>query len=402
LMLMIVPTKLPIHLLILICLLLCLSLAAGAEEALETTDADDTAATGKTVVEAGSAGASGEAHTSGLGVTPFPVIYYTPETSLALGGGAVFTLRDGDERVESRPDNLQLMAAYTLENQFFLRLAPEKYFNEQRGRLFMNVAYLNWPTSFFGIGNGSGIGPDQIDDLEETYTDEYITVQPWLTHTVIGGLRAGVTLDWKNTRIADEKSGGVIDRGDLVGTRGGIQSGVGPVVEWDTRDNLFFPSEGSWYKVWAWIYREWMGSEFDYDCYALDFRHYRPVFEDGVLALQASMVLTSGEVPFYEYPTPPMRGLYENVFKDKNAAAIRAEYRFPINFFANGRWGGAVFGAVGDAFPDAATMEDFDPKVAGGAGLRFTLNKTEKINVRLDIGISRYGFFPYVMLNEAF
>jgi hypothetical protein len=97
-----------------------------------------------------------------------------------------------------------------------------------------------------------------------------------------------------------------------------------------------------------------------------------------------------------------MRGLYENVFIDKNAAAVRAEYRFPLTFLPGERWGGAVFGAVGDAFPDATTLEDIDLKVAGGAGLRFALNKTEKINVRLDIGVSRYGVFPYVMLQEAF
>ncbi|MBW2297603.1 MAG: hypothetical protein JRF32_08350, partial [Deltaproteobacteria bacterium] len=81
-----------------------------------------------------------------------------------------------------------------------------------------------------------------------------------------------------------------------------------------------------------------------------------------------------------------------------NMVTIRAEYRFPIK----GRWGGAVFGAVGDAFPDATTLEEIDPKIAGGGGLRFALNKKEKINVRLDIGVSRYGVFPYIMLQEAF
>jgi len=383
------------------CLILCLPCMSGAEEPKEK-DASGNAGEEAAPVSESTTGENADKEKGRLGITPFPVVYYTPETSLALGGGVVFTLRDEGETLETRPDNLQVMTAYTLNNQFFLNLAPEKYFNDQRGRLFMNIGYLNWPTSFFGIGNDSGINVEEIEELEETYTDESFMVQPWLMHTVVADLSVGGTLDWKNTHVEDVEEGGMLEQGDLVGSEGGVRSGMGPVITWDTRNNLFAPSKGSWFNVWAWLYREWMGSDFDYDYYGLDLRHYRPMFKESVLALQGFMALTSGDVPFNEYPTPLMRGLYENVFTDKNAAAVRAEYRFPINFFKSGRWGGAVFGAVGDAFPDATTLEDVDLKVAGGAGLRFALNKKEKINIRLDIGVSQYGIFPYVMLQEAF
>jgi len=374
---------------------------SGAEEPKEKV-ASGNAGEGAAPVPESTTGEDADKEKGRLGITPFPVIYYTPETSLALGGGVVFTLRDEDKTLETRPDNMQVMTAYTLNNQFFLMLSPEKYFNEQRGRFFMNIGYLNWPTSFFGIGNESGIDPGEIEDLEETYTDESFMLQPWIMHTVVADVSMGLTLDWKNTHVQDVEEGGMLDQGDLTGSEGGVCSGMGPVINWDTRDNLFSPSRGSWHKAWAWFYREGLGSDFDYDYYGLDLRHYRPVNGESVLALQGFLALTSGDVPFNEYPTPLMRGLYENVFIDKNAVAVRAEYRFPINFFANGRWGGAVFGAVGDAFPDATTMEDVDLKVAGGAGLRFALNKKEKINIRLDIGVSQYGVFPYVMLQEAF
>lgn len=378
-----------------------------APSCADADDVKDVVSTGSTVEDQASEPSSADDRDAGnkkdrLGITPFPVIYYTPETSLALGGGIVFTLRDEGETMETRPDNMQVMTAYTLNNQFFLMLSPEKYFNEQRSKLFMNISYLNWPTSFFGVGNDSDIDLDDIEEQEETYTDESFMLQPWLVHTVVADLSLGLTLDWKNTHVNDTEEGGMLAQQDLVGAEGGIQSGMGPVVTWDTRDNLFSPSRGSWHKAWAWLYRESLGSDFDYDYYGLDLRHYRPVSGEGVLALQGFLALTSGGVPFYEYPTPLMRGLYENVFIDKNAVAVRAEYRFPLKIFGGERWGGALFGAVGDAFPDAASPEDIDLKVAAGAGLRFALNKEEKINVRLDIGVSRYGIFPYVMLQEAF
>ena len=384
-----------------VCLVLCLPYMSGAEEPKEkelSGNAGEEAAS----VPVSATGEAADREKGGLGITPFPVIYYTPETSLAIGGGVVFTLRDEGESMETRPDNLQVMTAYTLNNQFFLTLAPEKYFNDQRGRLFMNVGYLNWPTSFFGVGNDSDIDIDDIEELEETYTDESLFLQPWILHAVVADLSMGLTLDWENAHIKDVGDGGVLEQGDLIGAEGGIRSGVGPAITWDTRDNLFAPSRGSWHMAWAWIYREWMGSDFDYEYYGLNLRHYRPMARESVLALQGFVALTSGEVPFNEYPTPLMRGLYENVFTDKNAMVVRAEVRFPINFLPGERWGAAVFGSVGDAFPDATTPEDIDLKVAGGAGLRFALNKQEKINVRLDLGVSRYGVFPYIMLQEAF
>jgi len=384
-----------------VCVMLFIPATAGAEEPQATTPSGSTVEKGEAEATSASDAESGK-EKDRLGITPFPIIYYTPETSLALGGGVVFTVRDEGETMETRPDNMQVITAYTLNNQFFLMLSPEKYFNDQHGRFFMNVGYLNWPTSFFGIGNDSNIDPGEIEDQEETYTDESLMIQPWLMHTVIADLSLGLTLDWKKTHVLDVEEGGTIDQEDLVGAEGGVSSGLGPVITWDTRDNLFAPSMGSWHKAWAWFYGEWMGSDFNYNYYGLDLRHYRSVSRESVLALQGFLALTSGEVPFYEHPAPLMRGLYEDVFVDKNAVAVRAEYRFPIKIFGGERWGGALFGAVGDAFPDATSTEDFDLKVAGGAGLRFALNKAEKINLRLDIGVSRYGVFPYIMLQEAF
>jgi hypothetical protein len=385
-----------------VCVCICLPCMSNAAETMDPSIAGNAEAPAPSAAVTTAGEDTDNAKKERLGITPFPVVYYTPETSLALGGGVVFTLRDKGESMETRPDNLQVMTAYTLNNQLFLMLSPEKYFNEQQGKLFMSIGYLNWPTSFFGVGNDSDIDMDDIEDLEEAYTDRSFMVQPWIMHTLVSDLSVGLTLDWKNTHVEDVEQGGMLTEDDLTGSEGGISSGMGPVITWDTRDNLFSPSRGSWYKAWAWVYREWMGSDFDYEYYGLDLRHYRPIGRESVLALQGFMALTGGNVPFYEYPTPLMRGLYENVFVDKNAVAVRAEYRFPINFFPKGRWGAAVFGAVGDAFPDAGSTEDLDLKVAGGAGLRFALNKQEKINVRLDIGISQYGVFPYIMLQEAF
>jgi hypothetical protein len=41
-------------------------------------------------------------------------------------------------------------------------------------------------------------------------------------------------------------------------------------------------------------------------------------------------------------------------------------------------------------------------KFGGGGGIRYAISSKEKINLRIDIGVSRYGIFPYVLFQEAF
>jgi hypothetical protein len=95
------------------------------------------------------------------------------------------------------------------------------------------------------------------------------------------------------------------------------------------------------------LHRDHLGSDFDYDDYLLDVRRYVPVGAGQVLAFQARGRIMTGEPPFYRLPTiggiGMMRGLFDGRFRDKTAAAVQAEYRFPI-------WkivGGVVFAGRG-------------------------------------------------------
>ena len=110
----------------------------------------------------------------------------------------------------------------------------------------------------------------------------------------------------------------------------------------------------------------------------------------------------TGDPPFYRLPNiggiSVLRGLYDGRFRDKTMAAVQAEYRFPI-------WkivGGAVFAGVGEVAERPADLSLADLKLAGGLGLRVTLDPKERINLRIDLGFSHYGIFPIVVITEAF
>jgi outer membrane translocation and assembly module TamA len=67
------------------------------------------------------------------------------------------------------------------------------------------------------------------------------------------------------------------------------------------------------------------------------------------------------------------------------------------------RFGAVVFGDLGNVSSDFSNDYFYHLKYSYGSGLRVALNKTEKLNLRLDYGIGRghsQGF--YFQLGEAF
>ncbi len=332
------------------------------------------------------------------GFSPYPIIYYSPETSLGLGAGAVFTRRPPGRDPNGRPDSLLFNGSYTLENQAFVSLNPNGYFNREKGQITLGLAYINMPTQFFGIGNDAGIDTDTIERLQEDYTTEALDTELNLVHAVWRRLRLGVNYRLKNARVTDKSPGNSIDQNQLTGAMGGLLSGLGPVIDWDSRDNVFYPSRGGWYRAWVNLYRDSIGSDYDYERYNLDLRHYLPLKPGHILAFQGLAAQTQGQVPFYELPTPPIRGIYSNVFTHKNLAALGMEYRFPIG----GRWSGAAFAAVGDVVDQWQDLSLQELKVGAGGGIRYQLDKKEKVNLRFDVGVSQWGVFPYINIMEAF
>ena len=77
--------------------------------------------------------------------------------------------------------------------------------------------------------------------------------------------------------------------------------------------------------------------------------------------------------------------------------AVQAEWRFPLV----GRLGGVVFASAGTAFSRVDTLGTDDLRADGGVGLRFALNRPQRVNLRVDLA---YGseFQFYVDVLEAF
>lgn len=373
-----------------VCVSLVVSLTLGVYSAiaLQSTTEDENASTDGKLTE------NPEQPKPGWSVAAFPAVFSTPETGFGGGAGVMLTYRAQGAGPEDRPQSLGVLAFYTEKSQAQVGIVPELSFDRENWRVLADLGYSKFPTSFFGIGN------DTPEDSEEEYTLEGGSVRAYLLRRIHSDLRVGLTIDVKQTSVQDEDPGGLLDRGLISGHKGGFFSGIGPRIEWDSRDNSFAPSRGGWYSLESTFYTDILESDINYAIVIADLRHYRSIWSSHVLAGQLIMVSVSPDAPFHDLPKlgDVMRGIYAGRVIDRAMLAAQSEYRFPLK----GRFGAVAFGSVGDVSDGLDHYRISDLKFAGGAGLRFALNKSERINLRIDLGFSEYGSEFYFQFLEAF
>jgi outer membrane translocation and assembly module TamA len=94
-----------------------------------------------------------------------------------------------------------------------------------------------------------------------------------------------------------------------------------------------------------------------------------------------------------------MRGYYHGRFRDLQQFAVQGEYRRHVYK----RIGVVAFAGVGNVSDKISGLNFTNLKYSIGGGLRYALNASERLNLRLDYGIGKgtnSGF--YFQLAEAF
>jgi len=325
-----------------------------------------------------------------------PFLYYSPETKLAFGGGGVLNFRAGRNKEQTRTSSVWAYASYNLARQWNVLVKPEIYL--QRNNLFVNgnIRYERAPQLFYGVGN------DMPSSAEESFTPRIFTVQVGLKRRLSGGLFGGVQFDFEQMTMEKVEPGGILATGDLTGSRGGMISGFGVSLDWDTRDAVLFPRKGIFCQFTADAYGAMAGSDFSFTRLMFDVRRYLPVGVDRVLALQAYLFSAGGDVPFHRLGLlggeSLLRGYYKGRYRDKGLLVVQAEYRALVTK----RIGFAGFAGLADVFPGFGDLKLEKIKFSIGTGLRYVVNKRDGTTLRLDMAWGRACFGLYLTAKEAF
>jgi outer membrane protein assembly factor BamA len=330
------------------------------------------------------------------GFNILPVLFYTPETKLAFGLGAIYYFRLTEDPEVKRPSNISALLIYTQRKQFSIKLNPDFYL---RGNTHIQseLSLAKYPDKFFGVGSATPA------EAEEDFTSKYVRLKVEALQPVYRKLNLGFQYIFDDTQIVEVEEGGELQTGDFAGREGGRASGLGYLMTWDSRDSIFFATSGSFHQFSATFFGRGLGSEFAFGRYFFDLRKYVRFSLAHSLALQSRMLFHTGTVPFWRLALlggeEMMRGYYLGRYRDHNMISFQAEYRWLPAIW---RIGVVGFAGIGDV---ADTIAHFDLgafKYSYGFGLRFILNPEQKINLRLDFGFGKGTSGIYFTAGEAF
>jgi outer membrane protein assembly factor BamA len=184
--------------------------------------------------------------------------------------------------------------------------------------------------------------------------------------------------------------------------RNTISAALGIHIQHDKRDSTFYPRKGSLLDITGDFFAKGLGSRRQYQTYKVSYAGYHSLDPKQVLAYRGMICSANQNVPFYDlclYGTQSnLRGYTGGEFQNRRQFATQAEYRRELK----GRFGVVAFGGLGGIARRWNEFRTDELLPAAGAGLRFTLDKKNHINYRLDFAVGREGHTLSIGIGEAF
>jgi hypothetical protein len=283
----------------------------------------------------------------------YPYIFYSPETSLAFGGGGIVYFKLS-KRPNAKSSSITPSFYYTVNGQYDITIIPEFFLMDDKLRIWSKINYASIFDRYYGIGNSTAeIENDKY--LQDNFQAQ-VKLQPKLFDE---RLNIGINYEFRNMSVVDTKGNPYLEDTTLTitGREGGLTSGLGLAIAWDTRDNNFFPSSGGYYEIFASNFFDFLGSDFEYSKSVIDLRQYFNPTLSHVIAVQAYLLRETDSPPFYDLGllggSKMMRGTIMGRYRDKTYYVLQSEYRMPQLVW---RFGLILFAGFGDVAPSVGRI----------------------------------------------
>ncbi len=328
-------------------------------------------------------------------VLPAPFRY--PETRFGVVVGGLLTYRLNSSDSLDRPSQLQAGGGYTQNKQILSYINSQIVTSGQRYLINTEFGYYRY---FFPFG---GIGFSEGKDYNENYSVLFPRVRATVLKRWSQNFYAGMRLFYDNYKLYNLAENGLLAEGKITGSAGGMLFQSGLVGVYDSRDNIFSPYQGSLIELSVTGGNKSVLGDYNFSRWFLSASKYFPLGKKVTLAGNAIADIYNGNPPFnnlaYLGGAKNLRGFYEGRYRNKKALSAQGEIRLRVL-----PWLGFVaFTGTGTV---AETIDAFridQLLVTAGTGIRFTINKKDRVNLRIDYGQTNkgYGNF-YLTFAEAF
>lgn len=329
-------------------------------------------------------------------VIPAPIITYSSETDWVFGLAKFQGYDLNKKDTISRASSASATVAVSLHGQMYVIVSNTTYFGENKNIISGTFDYEIYPRLWY-IYNAE----NSADDYVELVTTHYVTIPIKYLRQIKPKYYLGVSYNFDDYFKIDYKEDGILDGIDFYGKEGGLNSGMGLIAQFDSRDNRFTTYKGMYLNLESVFYSDVIGSDYVYNKYIMDFRAFTKL-RKVVLGYQLYNETVFGDVPFYNLSqlggSYRMRGFYYGQIRDKVLIDTQAEARRHLFWLISG----AAFVGVGTVANDISTLEktlsDNRLLYSYGVGIRLEVDPVHRINIRLDLA---FGYDQYLQRNHS-
>lgn len=329
-----------------------------------------------------------------------PVVSRSIETDWSFGAGGTYTFYTTRKKDSTtRTSSIRFLGSYSLRKQFLFTVNGPVFFPGEKYILNSHFSFSSFPDRFWGMGNQTP------DSNEEEYDFRQFYVHLHGERLIAQKFFAGVIYDFQRVLDINVKTGGLFDQQNVAGRQPYQVSGLGLSVSWDKRNNTFWPNRGHYISLQATHFTSLLLSDHRYTNIVTDMRWYKRIYRQQILAMQAYGFFNTGsDVPIRSVASlggaDRMRGFFSGRYRDDHFIGLQTEYRVPVYK----RLSAVGFAGMGDVAGRFSTLSLQQLKYSYGAGVRFAVNKNEKLHIRFDYGFGsgkgNNGF--YLQFGEAF
>ncbi|OBT13453.1 glyceraldehyde-3-phosphate dehydrogenase [Vibrio sp. UCD-FRSSP16_10] len=334
------------------------------------------------------------------GFLPMPIIITEPAVGYGAGIVGMF-LHESDEQKEQRrkvalqsvdggarliPPAVTVVGGAATENgTWFALIGHRRVWNEDAIRYFGGVGFGSAIMQFYPFSSDllkdkgveietKGLGGMQKLQFRVADSPLYIGVQQFYSNSEI-----------TTNGIFDNESSGFT----LAKT---ISSGLGVNLEYDAKNNFFYPTQGWDFNAEYLWYRNGIGSDNDYETLFVSSSAYVPIATNWTLAFAVeynSLTTDESKLPPLAYPDINLRGIPVNRYQGNYTSAYQSQVMWQFT----PRWSVSLFGGVGGnsgtgrSNEGAEAMFD-DMKWAYGTGFRYLIARRYGIHMGADIAFS--------------
>jgi outer membrane protein assembly factor BamA len=338
-------------------------------------------------------------------ITPVGAPAYTPELGLLVAGGVLASFRFSKTDTNLPRSTLPATIGVSTTGAIVIQARLNAFFWHDKIRLNAELWHKNMPDHYWGVGYNSAQAIEKGANTTR-YHRSWYWFNPELLYQFKKSWFIGGAYDLNYTYATEFTQYHLSDEDIKRSGTEFLNSGMGITFLYDTRDVPVNAYNGIFLGLRTKFYRQFMGSDFEYQNVQIDLRKYFTLNPKGrVLALQSKGNFTAGDTPFTELPqlgSPfDLRGYYWGWYRDNNSVFILAEYRHKFKKIKSSEWskmGGVVWVGIGSVSPTWNNYTYWLPNA--GIGFRYELQP--RLNLRIDFGVGYNSTGFYFNFNEAF